>query len=103
MIEELHPSVGCYAHAYHRPEPLLLEAHHRIPLAWTRQLGLPESPTVALCPTGHDNVHVAIRHVVRGDPLPARFGERTRELIGEASTFWLREQARLPAHLVYVR
>ena len=98
---ELDPSVGCYAHAYHRPEPLLLEAHHRVPLAWTRHLGLPESETVPLCPTGHSSIHVAIRRMVRGDEVP-RLGPRSLALVGEAAAFWF-AQRELPQSLIYVR
>lgn len=53
----------CVAHRYHWPKPLAQELHHVVPQAWQKfwqpelQTGLWHPETVALCPTGHRNVH----------------------------------------------
>jgi hypothetical protein len=56
--------LNCEAHKAHRPEPTYLEYHHVIPQAW-QKLWKPDGKkaviwdprTVALCRTGHGNVH----------------------------------------------
>ena len=83
----------CELHAYHRPEPQGTHGHHVIPLTWTRTLGLPESRTVRLCPTGHDNLHRDLRAALRGQPY--RAGATSRAIVDEALAFY---QAHPEAH-----
>lgn len=76
----------CVAHKSHAPKPAYCELHHLIPQAWQafylpptsskRRLWAPA--TVALCPTGHRNIHVkivammkAVEAAGRDDPLVA--------------------------------
>ncbi len=59
-------SSPCIAHSSHRPAPWVSEAHHVIPLAWTNRLGLPQSRTIPVCPTGHDQIHRAVAARIAG-------------------------------------
>jgi hypothetical protein len=78
------PTVSCVVHRVHHPRALTIELHHVIPQAWQQVFTGPLRPepaigddhrraghgtegrhlwdarTVALCPTGHRNVHVWI-------------------------------------------
>ena len=49
----------CEAHGYHRPEPAWLELHHVIPQSWQLVLWgrVADKRVLALCRTGHGNVH----------------------------------------------
>jgi hypothetical protein len=102
-------AVACTVHRVHAPRPLTVELHHVIPQAWQQVFTGPLRPepeilaasrrvpgrgsegrklwdarTVALCPTGHRNVHawiVRIMHLCPGeDPAVAthlaRHGDR---------------------------
>ena len=77
---------SCELHVYHAPKPQGLHRHHVIPLAWTRALGLPESRTVDLCPTGHDNVHRDLKLALNGRMWYA--SAKGRELVLEAFDFY---------------
>lgn len=82
----------CVAHKQHKPAPQYNELHHVVPQAWqhlwnpgTESLGSParaslaaanpamaialwDPRTVALCPTGHRNVHFWIVRVMKALP-----------------------------------
>ncbi len=78
---------SCALHRFHSPLPLVLHAHHVVPLTYTQTHGLPDSRTVPLCPTGHGNVHVLIRDWQTGRRTNwARVDERVRPLVAEALT-----------------
>jgi hypothetical protein len=49
----------CEVHADHNPQPWDVEVHH----VWPTGMGGPNVPAnrVALCPTGHTNVHALLR------------------------------------------
>ena len=57
----------CEAHRYHRPEPTFLELHHIICQSWQLYLWqrIRDPRVVALCRTGHGNVHWAIERLMR--------------------------------------
>jgi hypothetical protein len=80
LIPTVPATVGCAAHSTHAPAPTYLELHHVIPQAWQRHwqpeintvkgfakavsfeaIGVPDpiwdERTIALCRTGHGNVH----------------------------------------------
>jgi hypothetical protein len=54
----------CSVHGWHRPPVRESVAHHR----WPRGMGGPDVPAnlVRVCPTGHANIHRAIRAIIRG-------------------------------------
>jgi len=57
-------SSWCDVHGSHRPKPLVSEVHH----IWPRGMGGPDGPSnrVRVCPTGHVNIHRAIRDLLAG-------------------------------------
>lgn len=63
----------CSFHREHDPRPAYLEAHHVIPQAWqalwrpatARAAGLWDPRTVAVCATGHRNIHFYLMRIVR--------------------------------------
>ncbi len=76
-------------HRYHRPLPLVLHAHHVVPMSWTKALRVPPSRTVPLCPTGHENIHVLLRDWITGRRTDWRgVDERVRALVSEALDFY---------------
>jgi hypothetical protein len=77
----------CVVHSYHAPRAETNHAHHVVPLSWTDAIGAPEGRTVSICPTGHDNVHVAIRKLLNGR-VPPRLGPRSQALVDEAIEWW---------------
>lgn len=81
----LAPSVGCHLHRYHSPLPLVLHAHHVVPLSFTNAAGEPPSRTVPLCPTGHENTHLILRERLNGRRTSwAGVDEKMRALVEEA-------------------
>ena len=69
----------CEAHRLHRPRAMTIELHHVIPQAWQNMVlhseVLFDKRTVALCPTGHRNVHALLVTMMKAsqgdDPLDA--------------------------------
>jgi len=60
-------SLACQVHGYHWPRPRSLDDHHIYPLGMG---GLDvRSNVVRVCPTGHRNIHAAIRALVAGGAL----------------------------------
>ena len=104
MTATMLPTIGtaCALHgdaAIHRPRPWLYDQHHVILESWTNALGLPQSRKVPLCPTGHVNVHAAIRDRIAGRPYEFRVG-RMRALVDEAMGFYDEHKAALAAHAI---
>lgn len=58
----------CEVHGSHRPPVLETQVHHIQPT----YMGGPDTPVnkVRICGTGHESVHVLIRALVAGKPLP---------------------------------
>ena len=58
------PGDECEAHRYHWPPVRETVVHH----IWPRGMGGPDrAPNrIRICPTGHANVHRAIRAIIRG-------------------------------------
>ena len=56
------PGDQCAVHRYHWPPVRETERHHVQPLS----MGGPDTPAniVKICPTGHANIHVALRDLV---------------------------------------
>lgn len=89
MIATLDPRrYPCVVHSYHSPTVWRCEAHHVIPLAWTKALRLPDSRTVALCGTGHDTLHIALAYTISERPLPYRLDPDMKPLLLEALEFY---------------
>ena len=86
---------ACAIHKTHKPLPWVLHGHHVIPLAWSNRLGWRPYRTVPLCPTGHENTHVAIRQLIAGEKPLRQIDERMRPLVDEALEFWERHEADL--------
>jgi hypothetical protein len=63
----------CQVHGDHRPIPLELHRHH----VWPQAMGGPdvEANKVTVCPTGHANIHVAMRHLIDELPPPGSRAE----------------------------
>ncbi len=63
-----HTITGCEIHKYHWPPVSDPDVHHIIPQAH----GGPNTPDnrVVICPSGHRNVHVALRAMLAGKPVP---------------------------------
>jgi hypothetical protein len=87
LIGPVGTSVPCQAHRYHSPKPLYSEIHHVVPRAWQATWvpegahGLWAPQTIALCPTGHRNVHRVIHALMEAgvgsdDPQVAHDGYR---------------------------
>jgi hypothetical protein len=64
----------CEAHRYHSPLPAYLELHHVVPRDWQAAWRPSSAPTggwvwlpilVALCRTGHGNVHMVLERIMR--------------------------------------
>lgn len=62
------PGDQCQVHGSHRPPVLETQVHHVQPI----YLMGPDTPDnkVRICGTGHESVHVLIRALVAGRPLP---------------------------------
>jgi hypothetical protein len=88
----------CEAHGSHRPTAQYTELHHVVPQAW-QLTWAPVPPaasghlwdprTVALCPTGHRNVHfwlVRLMHALPASVLDARRQSHDRAAIQQALT-----------------
>lgn len=68
---------GCDAHRVHLPRPVLAELHHVFPKylqARVGRVGVFDDERVALCPTGHTDVHAAIDAILAGRPIPRGVG-----------------------------
>lgn len=61
--------------------------HHVVLESWTKALGLPPSRLVSLCPTGHVNLHAAVRDRIAGRN-GFRLSEPMRLLVDEAMAFY---------------
>ncbi len=85
----------CVLHKTHRPQPWVLEAHHVIPLAWTRELQKPESRTIPTCGTGHDAIHHALRSLIKGQRTKYRVDEMVAPFVREAMQFYRENQTML--------
>lgn len=84
----------CAVHArHHTPQPRRNHRHHVILESWTKRLELPAGRTVPLCPTGHENIHVAITMALEANSLSAvhrlNLGDRSFALVAEAFRFWV--------------
>jgi hypothetical protein len=55
----------CQVHRYHRPPVRETEVHH----IWPLGMGGPDAPgnKVRVCPTGHANIHRALRALRKGE------------------------------------
>lgn len=85
----------CILHTSHGPKPWLNDLHHVILESWTVHLHLPQSRKVSLCPTGHVNLHVALRNRIAGRPNDYHVSPALRALVDEAMTFYTEHQADL--------
>lgn len=58
------PGDECAVHGWHRPPVRETVLHHK----WPKGMGGPDVMTniVRVCPTGHSNIHRAIRAIIRG-------------------------------------
>lgn len=58
----------CEVHGSHRPEVITVHHHHVLPLG----MGGPDKPEnrIAVCPTGHYNIHAVLAALVFNHPLP---------------------------------
>lgn len=90
MIRTADPAVApCSLHRRHNPKPRLTVYHHVIPESWTTYLGIPAGPTIPVCGTGHDNIHVALRQwVIRGE-RPHHLPRRERQAVQTAYDYWM--------------
>jgi 5-methylcytosine-specific restriction endonuclease McrA len=75
----------CVAHRFHSPRPQTLALHHVFPASLG---GADDGETVALCPTGHDNVHELLKaYRDRGQTPPwelrRQYGPGERHLAAE--------------------
>jgi hypothetical protein len=84
----------CQAHKFHRPKATYQEAHHVVPQAW-QEFWRPDTPvkthlwhpeTVALCPTGHRNVHYFLVQMMHGLPVPRN---NEVKIAQQAMTIWV--------------
>lgn len=68
----------CTVHGSHRPPVLQTEVHH----IWPKAMGGPDVPTnrVNVCPTGHANIHVNIRRLVK-DERAVLLGARSERVL----------------------
>lgn len=73
---------ACALHRAHTPRTLTLHHHHIFPLG----MGGPDEPwnVLAVCPTGHVNVHLMLRALHTGAPLRGGHGERRIAALGLA-------------------
>lgn len=85
----------CVLHKSHGPKPWLLDLHHVILESWTLKLNLPESRKVPLCPTGHVNLHAAVRDRIAARPYEYPVSKALKALVDEAVAFWETNQAAL--------
>lgn len=100
MLLILNTSNSCVAHKVHYPRSVAQELHHVVPQAWqvfwkpstwtTKGLWHPE--TVALCPTGHRNVHhyiVAKMKAIAGQEHIKVPHSKEAEIAQEALSIWI--------------
>ena len=85
---------------HHRPRPFLYDRHHVILESWTTALKLPQSRLVPLCPTGHVNVHAALRDRIAGRPYAYHVSKGMAALVDEAYGFWFTHQEALSGHAI---
>ena len=85
---------------HHRPRPWLFEVHHVVLESWTKALRIPAMRTVPLCPTGHVNVHAALRDRIAGRPYQYHVSKPMAALVDEAYGFWFAHQEALSGHAI---
>lgn len=88
----------CVLHRTHSPRPWIDDMHHVVLESWTKALGLPESRLVSLCPTGHVNVHAAVRDRIAARPYKFSITGPMRLLVDEAMAFYDAHKAALAGH-----
>lgn len=76
---------ACVAHKFHSPRPQGLELHHVFPKEWG---GPVKGTTVAMCSTGHHNVHYLLDAYMKAGQTPPwetrrQFGPGERDLAAE--------------------
>jgi aminopeptidase C len=82
----------CVLHKTHSPITVINERHHPFPQAWQIDLwgDVRDSRTVAVCATGHNSIHEAIRYHEQWNKFPDWCRGATRLLAQEA--FDLRDE-----------
>jgi hypothetical protein len=85
----------CAVHRYHWPAPLGLHVHH----VWPLGMGGPDVAwnEVAVCPTGHDNIHRIMRALEESAARPA--GGRAERLLAMAGLAMWRDAGRPGGHV----
>lgn len=70
MTEPKTTTEACRAHGFHSPRPNYSELHHILPMSW----GGPDvaDNRIAICPTGHANVHRLLDALRRGGDVDLR-------------------------------
>lgn len=84
---------SCALHAEHMPSPLILHHHHIVPLAWTRVMGHPAAPGIAVCAIGHEMLHAATGHLLLGEEQMADLPPVLQGALQPAMAYWQAHEA----------
>lgn len=87
----------CVIHGSHQPRAWINDLHHVVLESWTDALGLPQSRKVSLCPTGHVNLHAAVRDRIAGRKYEFFVSPALAGLVDEAVTFYTANKLALQA------
>jgi len=90
----------CVIHATHQPRAWINDEHHVVLESWTKALGLPQWRKLPICPTGHVNIHAAIRDRIAGRPYEFYVNPAMKELVDEAMEFWEANKTALTSHAI---